>query len=406
MSASPLAAVERPPAVGNDEWIARAGALLDAAHRFRLLASDAAPATDPDACARGLGLYEGRAGDALVLATYASVADDRRRADAARRIVATLVANPESTAATLLARPDGLGLAFGVSGLIFTLARCGELLGERRFIAAADRYADLVDPARVVAHAEPDVLAGLAGWTLALLALARLSPKSAALDRAATCGRRLMAARQRTGEGHRAWPSGPFGRPHTGFGHGASGIAYALGRLGVVTGDRELLAAAEEAFAYERTMIVREAGNWRDLRVSLPTSGGVPVAWGWCAGAPGIVLARLALISAVDGPEIGAEIAMGLESTVLRGARTLHHLCCGTMSRVETLLVAAEHEPGATHGDTAAALANAAWVSVNRAVGAEPQTVFPGLFEGIGGVAFELLRVAAPHRVRSLLLFA
>jgi lantibiotic modifying enzyme len=86
------------------------------------------------------------------------------------------------------------------------------------------------------------------------------------------------------------------GRPLTGLAHGASGIGLALIEAGVALDDDELVDAGARDLRYEAEVFDEEAGNWPDFRdtVTFPS-----FMLGWCAGAPGIGLARVqALTSA------------------------------------------------------------------------------------------------------------
>ena len=126
-----------------------------------------------------------------------------------------------------------------------------------------------------------------------------------------------LASRGETGW---SWDTlGTPGERHLlGLAHGASGIALALAELGAATGRSDFLAAAKEAVVYERAYFRPAEGNWPDLRsfVQVGPTGEAPSMLAWCHGAPGIGLARLALIPLLpDEPAIREEAETAVRTT-------------------------------------------------------------------------------------------
>lgn len=257
----------------------------------------------------GPGLYGGTAGIALFLAAFAQATGDDRARDLALRGVATLRRS---------AGPDqGIGGLTGIPSVVYALVWIGELLGEEALIQEALELSARIDPQRIAADRDLDVVFGSAGALLALLSLDRRAPQPnpagrTALEIAADCADHLLAR-----------PLAAGGAPLAGFAHGPSGIGYALLRLYERTGREELRDAARAGFACER---------------QLPSSGEKQGTW--CRGAPGIALARLGTLDVLDGPDVREEIALALETTRDQPLSALDHLCCGSFGRVEVLLEA------------------------------------------------------------------
>lgn len=349
------------------------------------------------------GLYDGAAGIALFLAALAKAtgaAEDRLLA--VRAVAPVLTAIRERP--TLLSR-RGIGLASGVSGIAYALTRIGQLLDDRECLRAASAAAALVTAERIAGDRHFDTLHGTAGSALALLAVSSANSDEEALSRAVACGKHLVESRSASSAGPRAWRT-VSGRMLTGFAHGAAGIGYALARLAARTGEASFLEAARESADYEDSLFSSDHGNWPDLRNDLET-----YAVKWCHGAPGIGLARLGQIDVLDSPQLRRDISAAIDSIGNRVAAT-DHLCCGAMGHVDLLL-----EAGIALGrpDLAERAVAEASTVVRRAANdgryrtpaAVPRTMIaPGLFSGLAGIGYELLRAAEPASLPSVLRFA
>ena len=127
----------------------------------------------------------------------------------------------------------------------------------------------------------------------------------------------------------------------------------------------------------------------------------------WCHGAPGIGLARIAVQPLLDDPEMAAEIEAALASTGAHGFGYGHSLCHGDFGNLELLVVAADVLQRPALLATARRLADE-WLA------AQPQTGWrcgvpggvetPGLMVGLAGIGYELLRLADPATIPSVLL--
>ena len=202
------------------------------------------------------------------------------------------------------------------------------------------------------------------------------------------------------------WPGiGP--RPLTGLSHGAAGIAWALAELAAATGRECYREACRGALAYERSLFSAAEGNWPDLRAGAgegPRSG---FSYGWCHGAPGIGLARLACLPLLDDPELPGEIDAALAATWRHGFGNNHSLCHGDLGNLDILLEAGRRlgRPDLLAGVARAAsgvlrgIEEAGWLT-----GAPLAPEIPGLMTGLAGIGYQLLRLAAPDEVPSVLL--
>ena len=245
------------------------------------------------------------------------------------------------------------------------------------------------------------------------------------------CGRYLLERRtQQTEEGYLIWNSKDSSQPLTGLGHGMSGIALALMKIYRVIGGSEYLEAAQEAVAYETSVFSEHACNWPDFRKPQQTSdpSGVersalpkqnePVyrfMSGYCSGAPGVGLSRLSMLSAEAGDH---EFLESLRKDISRTGRFIKeyskeprdHLCCGRTAGIDFLIEES--------------LASEDKSSLNRAKGmmkmllddkkergrfcilnSDGKYLYnPTLFQGTAGIAYEMLRLTAPEKIRSILI--
>lgn len=354
----------------------------------------------------GYGVYDGNCGVALFLAALEKVtggAGFRELALAALHVVETPLR--DARIATVIAQTSGIG-ACGLGSLAYGLVRAAELLAEPSLLDRAERATALITPQRIAADQAYDVAGGSAGALLGLLALHTARPDAAVLRRAMACGQHLLDARVVSPGGARAWPT-IDGKLLGGFAHGAAGIGYALLRLHQVGGAAVFGAAAAEAFAYERELFSPQAQGWRDLRVAQPT-----YPRGWCYGAAGIALSRLGGLAVIDDGAARQEIDIAVQAILendLTGATD--SLCCGILGRVDALLVAAA-TLGRPELRAAAAQLGAFLVARQEQTGAfllapgyPPEVELPGLYQGTAGVGYQLLRLACPEVLPSLLLW-
>lgn len=239
-----------------------------------------------------------------------------------------------------------------------------------------------------------------------MLALYNSSASAEFLDQAITCGNHLLNERVVSDSGYRTWAT-VDGKLLTGFSHGAAGIAYALLRLYKASGETAFLEAAEEAIAYERSVFIPEQGNWPDFRQSFPKDKAVCMC-SWCHGATGIGLARLGGLDILDTPEIRQDIEAAINTTKQQKLTGIDHLCCGNMGRVEFLLTASRKLSRPDLLEDAMQIASQVVARANQKghFGYGPILTFhPGFFPGASGIGYQLLRLAYPDQLPSVLLW-
>jgi lantibiotic modifying enzyme len=192
--------------------------------------------------------------------------------------------------------------------------------------------------------------------------------------------------------------------------HGAAGMAIAWFRLADASGLPAFREAGREALAFERGVFDALAGGWPDLRFG-KVNGAAPCSTMWCHGAPGIGLSRLALLDLEDDAGFAGEIEAAIRATRHYGLRRADHLCCGNFGRID-LLVEAGHRFGDAGLLGAAAAAAEARLDLRELTGSfglscddGPEWLKPSLFRGVAGIGYELLRIAVPGDVASVLIW-
>jgi type 2 lantibiotic biosynthesis protein LanM len=356
-------------------------------------------------------LYDGRCGIALFLSALDYVTGENRFRDLAVGAVQGIrhgLRTSDSGRLAKLPRRIGIGGATGVGSMVYALVRISRFLGDEALLQDAQRAAELISFELIARDRDFDVMSGTAGAMLALLALYHETSEPLVLDQARACGDHLVE-RRAAESGPRAWKSA-YPRPLTGFSHGAAGIAYALTRMYEASGEGRYLEAALEGVEYERVLFSPAAGNWPDLRPGPdPDQPGFMVSW--CHGAAGIGLARLGCLPHLRSAETEREIGVALGTTEQYGCQGVDHLCCGVFGRCELLLVASQtlSRPAlraAAHQQAARSLSRAAQAGGFALFSNVPAAYSPSLFRGTAGIGYQLLRLAEPDRVPSILLLS
>ncbi len=354
----------------------------------------------------GYSLYDGICGVALFLAALGKITGDAQWRDLALRALQ----NIDLKSQPKIPKQINIGGATGLGSIVYTLVRISQFLDEPYLLDVARRAASLITPERIASDRQFDTMAGAAGAILGLLALHQATLEAAALEKALACGYHLLDNRVGRDSKYRTRATGE-NKLMTGFSHGAAGIAYALLQLYKTKPEQVFWEAASEAIAYERSVFSPTAGNWPEAGSAQENGGKPSFMTSWCAGAPGIGLARLGGLTILDTVEIRQEIAVALNTTQQFSLQPLDQLCCGNFGRIEVLLVAAQK---LSHPELWSTAQKQAAQVVARAKQEGTFYLFPelhinvydpGFFQGTTGIGYQLLRLAYPNLLPSVLLW-
>ena len=354
----------------------------------------------------GVDLHSGTPGVALFLAYAAEMLNETRYNDMARLAYTSMQRRAEFLSDEIIA----VGAYEGWGGLVHTYLHLGELWDDDEIRFQAERMAN-----RIWGFVEQDVQYGIvrgsAGAIQALLAYNRLRYADSRQSIAELCGERLLEQMQERTNGV-AWVIERFGEePLTGYAHGASGIGLALAQLYSVTNDARFRDAALGALLYERARFNSVAQNWPDLRTSGDYDKPRPVdpsghKVAWCHGAGGIALSRLLMIPLIDDESLEMEASTALDAIVKHGFGQTHCLCHGDLGNLDILALAAQQDQWRHYRGLVSDVTGQIVDSIERdgwQCGGPNHVLLPGMMLGVAGIGYQLLRIAEPERVPSVL---
>ncbi|HEX7817311.1 type 2 lanthipeptide synthetase LanM [Dyella sp.] len=340
-------------------------------------------------------LYVGLGGIAIALAGYLHESA-HGRADEVDGVEEALEGVLDVLRRTEEARPtEAVGAFIGLGSQIITWLTLDALCPGRGALERAVMQAQAMESSEFDREDKFDILEGIAGAIVPLLQLAEATGDRRWFDLAALAGRRLEQAALVDQRGAR-WPATVFNEPLGGFAHGATGIGWALTRLGLSgagheTDRRRWLSLGRLAFDFEETLYHRQARNWIDVRK--PDSRDFPNTW--CHGSVGIGLAACDLYGRTGEDRHLDTLARAVQAAQRSGWGYSHTLCHGDLSMWELLMRASKVAPDIVAPEimpgSAIILSS---IEEHGIVGGLARDAFtPGLMSGISGSIHQLARM-------------
>jgi type 2 lantibiotic biosynthesis protein LanM len=317
----------------------------------------------------GAGLANGYPGLALFLAQLADLTGAPRYGDLARRAIQPIPRLLDALGDDLaLALAVGSGGFHGLGGICYALARLHRLLGGDAevlgWLTTALRLATALETE--AGDEAADVANGLAGGLAAMLAVHAETGLPAAGTLAIRYADRLATGRHGTTD-------------PTGFARGPAGVGWALLRLASAIGSDRHEAVGRSFLAADG-----DPARYTDH--------------GWCAGLPGVALARIGRSDEGQARWVDA----------LAGHPPLRDLslCHGELGAVEALteLGRAGDERAAAAVGRRAGLVLGSLEQYGARCGTPNEVPTPGLLSGLAGIGYGLLRLGFADQVPSVLL--
>ncbi len=355
-------------------------------------------------------LYDGLSGPALFFAYLSAITGQPAYGSLAQKVLTRARKNLAYHQQVKPVRQ--IGGFVGLGGYIYTLAHLGALWQQPALWQEAEALLPTINHL-IAADEQFGVIDGSGGCILALRSLYKCAPSAAILDTMNRCGEHLRDNAERMPAGC-AWlirGDAEQEKPLTGFSHGTSGIAYALAVLAQLTGHAAYDALANEALRYDNSHYSAEQQNWIDVRseyADYASRVGEDQPAAWCHGTPGIGLARVGIASVrAPSTDLLNDIDVAVRRTQEDGFGTNHTLCHGDLGNLELLLSASQTLPGGPYTRQTYQIAAQILASLDEygCIDASPLTIETiGMMTGITGAGYELLRLAYPDKVPSVLL--
>ncbi len=345
-------------------------------------------------------LYDGSIGVALFLVALDTVAGSGHRDLAANALSPLRRTLGDASTLAALADRTGIGIANGIGGIVYALAQIGRMTDDASWLDDARLAASAIDSSRIRADKAIDVLKGASGALLSLLSLHELVGERWLLERAIECGQHILASETTlSAQDQIRWASGRR-RRQAGFAHGAGGISAALARLARATGNEQFAAASGTGFRLavsDASSLAEDSPLRKDGRVSMTEESSL---WRhtWCNGNVGTELGH---ISYGLGPFPGSSTVLDTANADLG---TTDHPCCGNLGRAELFLSADRVDLAEDIVGRVVERASQAR-SYRMGKGIPDARWAPGFFQGLSGVGYQLLRIAAPNRLPCVLAF-
>jgi type 2 lantibiotic biosynthesis protein LanM len=350
----------------------------------------------------GDDLYNGNCGIALFMGALEKVTGGAGFRELAMGALQPICLDLQHTTSSKIVTNLGIGGGVGSGSVIYTLVRVSQFLKEDSFLENAKQLASLITIDSITKDRNFGVISGSAGAILGLLTLYKVHKDQEIIDKAVSCGKHLLNNLHITDTGHKAWKT-IQGKFMTGFAHGTAGIAYALLCLYRITGEKAFLEATVEANAYETSLFSSKTQNWPDLRqkkLSFTNS--------WCHGSSGIGLARVGGIDILNTNEIQEDIKAAINNLKQSRISYVDNLCCGNFGSVEFFLTTAQKLSQPQLLDLAMKrAAQIVALAQNRGDFSYGESIVykPGFFQGASGIGYQLLRLAYPNQLPSVLLW-
>ncbi|MBM7580805.1 type 2 lanthipeptide synthetase LanM family protein [Jeotgalibacillus terrae] len=344
------------------------------------------------------GLYNGVGGIALFLTYLSKITKKDVYNDLANKAVESILNTPAYSS-------DFFSAFFGKASDIYVLSNFMSLNGENDRIREVIKSRINLIHENISKNDHYDLLGGSAGIIQVLLNAHEQINSTEALLAAKKYGEHLLENKTNLSNGV-GWLDNTSKTCLGGLSHGNSGIAWSLLRLHKMTGEEKFLETALQALNYDRSLYNKNAENWEDLR--LDSIKNQPYSTSWCHGATGIGLSRLEYLDYLKKDQLLTnEIDQAITTTEKYGMGRSHSLCHGDLGNSELFLNAGLKLQNQNYVELAQSVGVSVIEEKNKNgyyfTGISNNIELPGLFLGLSGIGYQLLRLAEPEIVPSVL---
>lgn len=359
-----------------------------------------------------LDLYDGLAGTTLFLAYLGYITNQSVYTDLAKQALENIRQQIGRAKNRDLKNVGGFG---GLGAIIYLLNHLSRLWNDPKLITEALEIVPLL-PSLIEKDIRFDLIYGSSGCIISLLNLHKFITKSEDLQQikniAIQCGNHLISKIETTPQG-KAWVTTPEKKPPLGMSHGVAGIAWSLLELSDFTKDSSFASTAKEALSYERSFFSPQMGNWPDINrddTDDAKNSNEKFRITWCHGATGVGIARLLSIKHLSNDKfIEQELSTAIKTVIKGGFGNNHSLCHGDLGNLDFLLQVTENQHGYKIKSQVQNIASIIFNNINKQgwlCGTPLSVESPGLMVGIAGIGYQLLRLASPDIVPSVLCLA
>jgi type 2 lantibiotic biosynthesis protein LanM len=239
-----------------------------------------------------------------------------------------------------------------------------------------------------------DVMSGHAGFLLALIASKNQMSSAVFENHTRYCKKQLEILLTKIKHDNKFFLAS--------YAHGITGIYYALFRLYEVTKDKSLVNIIHQFMSLENELYEKKKQRWKDFRNKKENR----FSHAWCHGSIGIGLAKLALLRENLGDHNNEHMNAAITSTMKHGFHTDFSLCHGHTGSLDFLLELKQTRPELLDKNTYNNTLNFYLHHVQEKDFSfyKLKNVFvPGLFDGISGIIYYLLRIQFGNKITSIL---
>jgi len=342
-------------------------------------------------------LYNGIGGITLFLSYLSNITQKEAYKDLADKSLESILYTPAYSS-------DFFSAYFGKAADIHVLSHYLSLFGKNNRVEnVVNNRIDLLSD-HIKNNSHFDLLGGSAGIIQVLLNAHEQFGSTKALQAAQKYGQHLLEHKVQMNNGY-GWPDTNSNTCLGGLSHGTSGIAWSLLRLYEATKQEEFLEAALQAIAYDRSLYNHNHKNWEDLR-----EGDMKVqehSAAWCHGATGIGLSRLQYMNSIHDPMIKEEVGRAITAVEEVGMGRSHCLCHGDLGNSELFLSAGLKFKDQKLINFAHSIGSNVIKEKNEngkySTGVSNKIELPGMFLGLSGIGYQLLRLVDPVSIPSIL---